>query len=60
MSGSAGEEGFKDKNSEMLPAGHQYADGAKHVWQARPWKLALLSFNDLQQSVLLEIHFFKI
>lgn len=44
MSGSAGEEGFKDKNSEMLPAGHQYADGAKHVWQGTTLKVGIVLF----------------
>lgn len=37
--GLAGEEGFKDKISEMVPAGHQYADSAKHVQQSTTLKV---------------------
>lgn len=37
--GLVGEEGFKDKISEMVPAGHQYADSAKHVQQSTTLKV---------------------
>lgn len=43
MLGLAGEEGFKDKISEMFPAGHQYADGAKQSTKHDLEKLALVS-----------------
>lgn len=39
MLGLAGEEGFKDKISEMVPAGHQYADRAKHIQRSTTLKV---------------------
>lgn len=50
MLGWAGEEGFKDKISEVVPAGHQRADSAKHTQQSTTLKL-VVSFNDLGWSV---------
>lgn len=48
MSGLAGEEGFKDKISGMVPAGHQYADSAhptKHDLES--WRSLLTILGDL-------------
>lgn len=42
MLGLASEEGFKDKISKMVPAGHQYADSAKHTQQGMTLKVGNL------------------
>lgn len=41
-----GKEGFKDEIGEMFPAGHRFADGAKHIQQSHDlecWRCSLLT-----------------
>lgn len=39
-----GKEGFKDKFGEMFPAGHRFADGAKHIPQSTTLNVGVALF----------------